>query len=171
MKRLILVLALAAVALTGVFAKSVKTDGLALGVEWGGNYGFVNGLGAFGNNAAITFKLPSLPPMFGVSMAVGGSALGVGLTADWWSYRAALATGSIDVFMYVGPGIYANLVLGSSFNLDAGLRIPVGFQFYVLQPLELFIEPALAIGVGGIGNSLRIPTVGIQLQVGARFWF
>lgn len=168
MKKFLIAAAFAAGMATSAFAAHSSMEGLALGVEWRGDYVF--GGNSFANGAAFTFKLPGIPPVFGLSFYIG-NAFSMGLTADWWLWKPTLASGAIDVCLYVGPGLYGQVLLGSTFNLDLGLRIPVGLQLWVLQPLELFIEIAPAIGVGGIGGTISFPRVTLQSAVGLRFWF
>ena len=69
--------------------------------------------------------------------------------------------------LYVGPGLYT--VIGSNV-FDLGVRVPVGIHMYVIDPLELFLEIAPALGVG-LSGGFEFPRFDVQGAVGFRFWF
>jgi len=123
------------------------------------------GNGAYG--AALSLKLDSFPPVMGISARFSGGTFNLGLTADWWMYHAPLV-GILS--LYVGPGGYLSLGIGGgTANLDIGARVPVGLQIFPLEPLELFLEVAPAIGLAL--NPFNFPTFGLQGALGFRFWF
>ena len=69
--------------------------------------------------------------------------------------------------LYIGPGLYAQI--GST--MAFGVRVPIGVQAFVLDPLVLFLEFAPALGTGLANGEINIPTFGIQGALGFRFWF
>ena len=154
-KVLLLVLALLLIASTRSFAIGV-----------GGAFNF-SPLGSTPyNGAALSLKMNDLP-LLGISASASTNQFNIGLTADWWMYNEPLA-GILN--LYAGLGGYASVGIGSSTNLDIGARIPVGLNIFVIDPLELFLEVAPAIGVR-VGDNFHFPTWGFQSAIGFRFWF
>ncbi len=118
--------------------------------------------------AALSIKLDQLDPILGISLSKGENNFNFGLTADWWMYRAPLV-GIIK--LYIGPGGYINVANANDNTLiDLGLRIPVGFQIFLIDPLELFIEFAPRVGVQ-LSDPITFPSWGVQGAFGFRFWF
>ena len=111
----------------------------------------------------LSLKLDEFPAVFGLGVSIG-SSIRIGATADWWLWGMDL--GDI-LYLYVGPGLYARI--GGGF--DVGARVPVGLQFWVIDPLELFLEVAPAIGISLIGGALDFPDFKLQSSLGFRFWF
>lgn len=122
------------------------------------------GGGAYG--AALSLKLDDFEPVMGISARAAGGTFNLGVTADWWMYHEPLA-GIIS--LYVGPGGYLSLGLGDATSFDIGARVPVGLQVFPIDPLEVFVELAPAIGVAL--SPFNFPTFGIQAAFGFRFWF
>ena len=121
--------------------------------------------GAVGPGALLSFSPEGYPLVFGAGTSFGGGSFSLGATADWWLYYADL----VDFLsLYVGPGAYFDLSLGNeNANLGLGMRIPVGLQAWVIDPLELFLELAPTFGLkGGV-----FPAFGVQTAIGFRFWF
>ena len=76
--------------------------------------------------AALSVKLDQLEPIVGISFSSGDNSFSLGLTADWWLYRAPLI-GFINI--YAGPGPYVNVANANDETIvDLGLSISVGFQ-------------------------------------------
>ena len=68
-------------------------------------------------------------------------------------------------------GLFVNVASANSDPLvDLGLRIPVGFQVFPLDPLELFLEFAPSVGVQ-FSNPVTFPNWSVQGAFGFRFWF
>ena len=157
----------------GAYAAHNNMNGLALGIGFRGDYIFASGgAGAPGYGPTFMFKIPGFPPMFGLSFNLSSTVFNLGVTADWWLFKPTLATGAVDLCLYIGPGLYGSFTFASSYaNIGLGLRIPVGLQLFIIEPLEIFFELAPAIGVGGIGQTIYFPAWGIQGNLGFRFWF
>ena len=118
--------------------------------------------------AALSVKLDQLEPILGMSFSSGEDSFSLGLTADWWMYRSPLI-GIINI--YAGPGFFMNVANANDDTLvDLGLRIPVGFQVFPLDPLELFLEFAPSVGVQ-FSNPVTFPNWSVQGAFGFRFWF
>ncbi len=144
-----------------LFAVALGTSG-ASAAAIGGEFssGVVGGLP---NAAMVTFKLDHLP-VIGIGLSIGGSSSAVSVTADWWLYHQALGG---PFYLYIGPGLFADEVNGS---VSAGGRLPIGLQYFVIKPVELFAEVAPTLGVT-LGNVVQFPTWGVQGSLGFRYWF
>jgi hypothetical protein len=113
--------------------------------------------------AALCVKFPSLPIMFGFSAIFGYYYTTIGVTVDWWAFQTHLV-GPVD--LYIGPGLFLLIDTSPYGYVDGGLRIPVGFQIFIVPAFEIFLEPALAIHVMPV-----LPTFGFMASIGLRFWF
>ncbi|MBN1686001.1 MAG: hypothetical protein JW852_05065 [Spirochaetales bacterium] len=151
-KRILLIILLAAIAVAPAFS-------FGIGGAFGLNFG-----GSLGTSGMLSVKFDEYPAVFGLGARFGYDWFNIGITADWWLYETNLVE-MLD--LYVGPGLYA--VLGSGV-FDLGLRVPVGIHMFVIDPLELFLELAPAIGIG-LSPELRFPQFDIQGAIGFRFWF
>lgn len=132
---------------------------------------FTAPIGSSGVNpgAELSFKLDNAPYVFGLGVYASNGNFHIGATADLW-----MAQGKLIDFLnyYVGPGLYAGLSSASNVTvIDAGLRIPVGINAFLLNnKLEFFFELAPALGLA-TGSVFQFPTFGIQTALGFRFWF
>jgi hypothetical protein len=145
----IAILAVVLVLLTATSAFSLGL-GLAFGLDPVGN---------LPSNVMFSAKFDQLPFLMGLAFSFQ-EPFRFGFTADWWMVHEPLV-GIVNV--YVGPGLYAG-VTGEL--IDFGLRIPIGFNLYPIDVLELFLEIAPAIAF-----LPTFPNVGIQAAFGFRFWF
>jgi len=140
-------------------------EGFAIGVA--GTFGVTNFLEQTGGlpGFIVLFKLPSIPVMFGGGARIGENDTIIFIKADWWMVSEQL----VDMlYIYAGPGVFCLI----SQSVDIGLRIPVGFRIFPIDIFEIYVEPALTIGIGNIGGDpMDIPTVGFQGELGIRFWF
>jgi len=151
-KRVLLFVLLAVLATAPAFS-------FGIGGAFGLNFG-----GSFGTSGMLSVKFDDFPAVLGVGARFGYGGFIIGVTADWWLYETNLVE-MLD--LYVGPGLYA--VIGSGV-FDLGLRVPVGIHMFVIDPLELFLEIAPAIGVG-LSPGFYFPRWDIQGAIGFRFWF
>ena len=142
------------------FGASSAVHSLGLGLSFGGRgaFGGTRGFGAA--NTMLSLKLDNQDFLLGIGADQNS---GLAATADWWLVQKPLE-GIINY--YAGPGGYLGI---SSNSVDAGLRIPFGLNIYPIDPLELFVEIAPAIGVNI--DPFRFPTFGWQTALGFRFWF
>lgn len=155
MKRLVLAL--------GLTLGLVATSASALAI--GGAFS-VGVLGGLPSSAMLSVKLDNVAPVLGLGVSVGGGTMHIGATADWWLYHTALGG---PFWLYLGPGGYVDVQTGSTATIGLGLRLPIGLQFFVLKPLELFLEVAPRAGL--TFNPTQFPVWGIQGALGFRFWF
>jgi hypothetical protein len=155
MKKIVIIIVLFASLVTG----NVFGSGWAIG----GDFAFNWSNSAYATGAALCVKFPQLPVMFGFSANLA-TPLVVGITADWWLFQSHLV-GPVEV--YIGPGLFLGFNTGGG-NGSArfGIRIPVGFQIFIVKAFEIFIEPAVSIELVP-----TLPEFGIQAALGFRFWF
>lgn len=128
----------------------------------GGAFGL--NLNGFGSSGLLSVKFDEFPAVFGLGAHISSGGFRATITADWWLYQTNLVE-MLD--LYVGPGLFVDL--GSNV-FDLGVRVPVGIHMFVIDPLELFLELAPALGFI-LAPSFDFPTWGIQGAVGFRFWF
>ena len=158
MKKATLILALSLiVSVVPVFSFGI---GAAFGVD-----GALGVDGTVGPGALLSFRLDSYPAVFGLGFSTGGGSFSLGATADWWLYNASLIS---ILSLYVGPGVYLDLnIYDGNVAFGAGVRVPVGLQAWIIEPLELFFEVAPTFGL----KNGDFPAFGVQGAVGFRFWF
>ena len=135
----------------------------AFSIGIGGAFG-LDIAGTVGPGAMLSFHLDTYPAVFGLGFSVGDGDLRVGATADWWLYHTELVS---ILALYLGPGIWVDLELGDSASVGLGLRVPIGLQAWIIDPLELFLEIA---PIAGFKNG-KFPAFGVQGAFGFRFWF
>ncbi len=166
-------------------AFSQYASGDAVGASLGG--GTLSGI-------SFTGKLESIDIIWGAGLGYSGGNLGIGITADHWMLHNYLGrVGQADVHFYLGPGVDLEVLLGSAFALDAGIRMPVGASWLVdspgWEPWEIFTEFAVGLNVIGFWTSdayttmtlLGLPlgqeipfnvfnTLDLGFSVGFRYW-
>ncbi len=154
MKRIILIALLIVVLATGT------ASAMALGLSFG-----VQPLGGLpGSNVMLSARFDGMPFLMGLGFSVGQEQFALGFTGDYIMYRTNLVN---FLNLYAGPGFFIG-VGGNAFN--AGLRIPVALYVMPIDPLELFVELAPAIGAR-FGNPITFPAIDIHGAFGFRFHF
>jgi hypothetical protein len=156
MKKKALILAL-------IIALAAGANAFAYRAAIGGEFSMEIGEG-LPNSALLSFRMPGLPPVFGLGLTVGEKTASFALLADWWLYQGSLVG---PLGLYIGPGVFLGI---SSDDATFGLRIPVGLNIYPIQPLELFAEFAPAVTFLA-PQGVSIPAWGVQAGFGFRFWF
>jgi hypothetical protein len=154
------------------FALAQYKDGAALGVQGNGGYSTFSGVGG----PAISFKIPQLPIMWGVSFGFSTYNFSLGVTADWWFINNNIE--DIPLSWYVGAGIFGGAFSSSGYwNMAIGGRVPVGLQFWLFElidelpnKLEIFIEAAPALGIY-FGSQQAGLAFTINGSLGVRWWF
>src|SRR5574344_499305 len=123
-----------------------------------------------GYGGSITFKLSSLPCVFAADLDLsGGNLNAIGLTADWWLKNPKL-TGLFHY--YYGPG-FAAAFYPSASNAFVGLRLVVGANIFVIDPLEFYLQAAWQPGIyfGSNGIGVNDWWKSFPVNFGFRFWF
>ena len=100
--------------------------------------------------------------MFGLSASFDDPMV-IGITADWWLFQTHLVG---PVRLYIGPGLFLRISTAEGSDPYFGIRVPFGFQIFIVKAFEIFLEPALAVQIFP-----DFPTFGLQACVGLRFWF
>jgi len=121
---------------------------------------------------ALNVAAPFLPgTILGISGTADEDGYNFGLYNDWWLYNEMLAG---PISLYLGPGFYVTVTGTTGDNgeisPDAGIRMPIGFQFFPIAPIELFFELVPTVGAQ-ISPTFKFPVFGIQGGLGIRFWF
>ncbi len=153
MKRIVLITLLILVLATGT------ASAMALGLSFG-----VQPLGGLpGSNVMLSARFDGMPFLMGLGFSVGQDTFALGFTGDYIMYRTNLVN---FLNLYAGPGFF----LGLAGDVSAGLRIPVALYIMPIDPLELFLEFAPAIGAT-FSDPVTFPAFGLQGAFGFRFHF
>jgi len=150
---------------TLVLLLGLSATGFAQSKGWalGGAFAFDwAGSNAYPTRAALVVKFPGLPIMFGFSANFEDPVV-VGVTADWWLFTTHLVG---PVNLYLGPGLFLRFATEGGTDPVFGIRIPIGFQIYIVKAFEIFLEPAVAIEL-----LPTLPDFSLQAALGFRFWF
>ena len=149
------------------FATTVLSASQAFGFGVGAEFTAPYTASGVGEGVAMTFKLDKVPYLFALGASGNANGVHIGFTADYW-----MAEGKLIDFLswYAGPGLFLDVNTGGEAGIDAGLRIPVGLNTFLLnKKFELFLELAPAFGLSV--NPFHFPTFGLQNALGFRFWF
>jgi hypothetical protein len=187
MKKIVLVIALAAILATGtVFAD--HPGGLGIGLVGGFGWGGFNGEGAYG----LSLKFPGIPIFWALNLGGGSDYFRIGLTGDNYIIDQAIAP-DIGLNWFFGVGGFFNFynrtdenTFGkwSRTNFNLGVRVPVGLSWQPVNLLEIFLDiaPSLGLYVDGayksktaLGEKEHKGDVGffwgLPLEIGIRLWF
>lgn len=146
---------------TGSFAASSK---VGIGVQ-GGYVATSNGYG----HAALTFKIPKVPPVFAVNAGIwGGQLHRLGATADFWLGNPNI-TGALNFFYGPGLAVGATFNTNQPFGVYVGGRFVVGLNAYIVDFLEVYVQAAAQLGIDTTNSNIF--DWGIPLNAGIRFWF
>jgi hypothetical protein len=190
MKRVVLVLALAAIIATGT-AFADHPEGFGIGLV--GQY---SSWGFGGQGGGLSLKIPGVPIYWGINAVIGGNSIGAGITGDVYVIDQNL-NGPFNWFFGVGGYFtFSSWSYAASYSyaaysatyMDGGVRAPVGISFQPTELLEIFIDIAPSIGVNifsGYTRKTNYPlyndddTVsgsvglgwGAPVEIGIRLWF
>ena len=172
MKKIIVVIIIGLLVNAAVFAQH---DGLGIGVVGGGAGSFREGYG----NLGLSLKIPGIPIFWGIYGNFLDNYPGIGITGDYYfidsNFVSSRLTGddgsyyNLRLDWYFGAGFFFNLYSGKSDNyVNLGARLPIGIAWFIIRPLELFVELAPDIGFTNIGdNPLHL---GWSARIGLRYW-
>ena len=186
MKKLVLVLLLAALMSAGAFAQHPDGWGVGLGFSFGGNWR------ESGTDSGLTLylKAPKLPIYWGINANLfdwefgNPSFFGFRVTGDYlFIDRALVPDAKLGWFLGVGGYVgfwrysFDSAWVDYSYSLfDVGVRVPVGLYWMPLDFLEVFLDIAPSLGfynrsVSGTGLESRSGLGGgWQGDFGIRFW-
>ena len=187
LRRIVLsvILALALITTVPTQAQAAYADGAAIGVAFMGGFPAQASLG-------LTGQFNGVPLMFGLTGRIlftdNYQHFGIGFTMDWWGLKIPLLQDSVGIHFYLGPGLGLSADFGSKYwNINAALRVPIGFSFIFAKNWEVFVElapsiNALSVGSGGFrllgiyigdgGSGWAFDSFfGFAGQLGFRYWF
>jgi hypothetical protein len=123
-----------------------------------------------GVGAMVALHIPKIPLHFGIGLASlqDFTNPAVTLSVDYWLMHRHL----FSIFeLYVGLGLYGAMAFDPSWY-EAGLRLPIGLQAWVLKNelLEVFLEAAPA-WVPLVDSDFDAVNFQAQAALGFRFWF
>jgi hypothetical protein len=95
-----------------------------------------NGTGA-GGGLGLTLRFGTFP-VIGLEWNFVNQMSTIGGSLDWWFWNPAI----VEAFsFYIGAGGYASVTtINPVSTLNIGARLPLGLQFFPIDPLEIFLE-------------------------------
>jgi hypothetical protein len=120
--------------------------------------------------AMLALHIPGIPLYFGIGVASLQDFTNPALTlnVDYWLMHRHL----VSIFeLYVGLGLHGAMAFDPSWY-EAGLRLPIGLQAWVLKNelLEVFLEAAPA-WVPLVDGDFDAVNFQAQVALGFRLWF
>ena len=178
MKKLVLVIALAAILATGT-AFADHPSGFGIGLV--GNYGFGGYAGAGGG---LSLKIPGIPIYWAVKLAGGSysgySSFGLGVTGDSYITDKCIAPQAFLHFFWGLGGFFDFYSFSYKYDyaswgrtdLDFGLRVPIGLSFQPIKLLEFFLDVAPSFGLGMTGGyKYKNKVLGTEISEDPAFGF
>lgn len=157
----ILTLALMLASAPGLFAFGIglQADGNA------GGSGFTPGV-------SLTLKTDKIPLVFALNWNIQDSVQTFGLTGDYWLLNKSITrVGDGSLNWFFGLGFFTNMTFANNFNMNAGIRVPVGLNMFIIDNvLEPYIQIAPSFGVRVV-PSLGVGNVFFPISAGFRVWF
>ena len=144
---------------------------VAVGVQCSWFPRFTNeGIHVTESEAAITFKIPSVPIIFSTDVILDGYKFeGLQLAGDWWFKNKSLK-GELYYYYGLGGAVSVRFPNLSFYDFEIGARGVAGLNIYIYEPLEVYIQcalqPSLAVYSDRLGFSMPTP-----LSLGLRYWF
>jgi hypothetical protein len=177
MKKLILVLIIGLLLGTAAFADH---EGFGIGIVGGGGW---SGVGA--GYPGLSLKIPSIPIFWGFYIPIIRDGFSTGITADYYIFDSNLVstefTNEDGIYKfkldwYFGVGFFFNMYSWpDDFNLDLGLRLPIGLSWHIIRQIELFfgVNPGIGFWIGDYERHYMLSLVHFSIggEIGLRFWF
>ena len=142
MKKIVLVIALAAILATGtVFAD--HPGGLGIGI-----------VGFYPGGVGLSLKIPSVPIYWGISAAFGSDYFGADVSGDYYIVDSKLVP-AIGLNGFIGLGAFFSFHdysredwtdYSRTFTAFGG-RIPIGLSWQPVKLLEIFFDVAPSLGL------------------------
>jgi hypothetical protein len=172
MKKLVLTLVLLMILSVSAFAGHPSGWGIGIVGQYNlGWDGFDSALGA-----ALSLKTPKIPLYWGINLNMRNNYFSSTLTGDYYFLDSTLVN-DVNFGCYVGIGFYAGFYhVGGDNNyngLGAGARLPIGIYIIPVKFFEVFLDVAPSLGLGfnfGDEFEIKIPSGGLGLDIGFRFW-
>ncbi|MDR0731499.1 MAG: hypothetical protein LBF63_07505 [Treponema sp.] len=135
---------------------------LGLGIFGGGG-----GTTAAHGNLGLSLKLSSLPLFWGIT-AYFGDPFSLNVSADLYLIDDDLTRdGSFDLDWFLGIGGFGHFVIGDSFSVALGARVPIGLSWHIINSLELFADVVPGLGISLQGAPLYFDW---GAELGLRLW-
>jgi opacity protein-like surface antigen len=173
MKKILIVIALAAILATGT-AFADHPQGFGIGVVGGYFGGWESGRDYTGG-AALSLKLSGLPIYWAVRLNFAGSFagmfnnyFGLNVSGDYYFMDRALIGNFLH--WYLGLGAYVSMLFTDPMYIGVGARVPIGLSIQLFNFLEIFAELPLTLGVT-VSPGFHFPDGGWGASVGVRLWF
>jgi len=164
MKKVLLVIALAAIIATGT-AFADHPSGFGIGVQ-GGYSGAWGGAG-FGGGA-LSLKLPGIPIFWAIRADIMDGSFGLGISGDYYFIDARIAG---PLHWYLGAGFGLGFSISDSFfGLGLSARLPIGLSIQPIPLLEIFLQAVPSLGVSVVPE-FHFPYGGWGGDLGIRLWF
>ncbi|HTX73501.1 MAG TPA: hypothetical protein VMC79_11795 [Rectinemataceae bacterium] len=142
----------------GLCAGSAAFAAGPAGLSAVGIYGAVGtNAGALSGATGLSFKFGSFP-VLGLTYNFTGNTFGASI--DYYVIDAQGLGSSLSYFL--GVGGYVGIGGG---DFTAGLRVPLGLQFWPIKKLELYLSPVVSVPL------LPAPSVGVGAEFGLRVHF
>ena len=173
MKKVLLVLLLAAVLTTGTaFADDPRPDGFGIGVfgGWGGGWQGGGGSGNFG------LALHAADIYWGINLGIRPNWFNIGVSGDFITLLGGNIAGPfgwyIDVGLYAGIGIWNPDHGDGGVALDFGARLPIGLNLN-LQVVDFWLAfiPRIGLNIGLYDHGGLSLGGGWGPEFGIRVWF
>jgi hypothetical protein len=166
MKKVVLVLVLAAIIATGTaFADHPKSFGI--GVQGGTSSSWEGG--GYYNGAALSLKLPSMPVFWAIRLDVWSDYFHLNVSGDQYLIDSMLIS-NIGLNWYLGVGLGAGIGLGDPLAFGVSARLPIGLSWQPIPLLEVFLQVVPHLGVA-ILPDFHFPYGGWGGDIGIRLWF
>ena len=171
MKRVLLVLVIAAVLATGTaFAGDPRPDGLGIGVVAGYGGGWSGGGGS--SNVGLALHLSDI--YWGINLGLGENHFALSVTGDFMTLTGGNISGPFG--WYIDLGLYGGLGLATAgdnanLSLNFGARLPIGLNLN-FKPIDIWLAVVPRIGVDlniGHGDFLNLGG-GWGSEFGIRLW-
>jgi len=143
-----------------------RAHGFGLGVQFNFSAGSI-----FAPGAALLIS-PSDSTHLALNWYLEKNISIIGFTLDAVPLTLPITSGSVGTFNFtLGVGLFTNLVFTEKFGFNAGLRVPVGFNFMFGKNIfEIFTHVAPSFGVNFL-PSLGLSKPFFPIALGARIWF
>jgi hypothetical protein len=179
MKKLLLILFAGLLVSAAAFADH-PADQWGIGPTGGASIS-IHDSGLFYSNLGLSLKAPAIPVFWGIYSNLSFWVMGAGVTGDYYiieknivDTEATNESGSYDLKLdwFLGVGGFFDFCMwngGDYAYFDAGVRVPGGVSWHIIEPIELSVGVAACLGVTNWGEEFRFHFA-VPMEVSVRFW-
>jgi len=179
MKKMIGALFLGLLISAGAFADH-PGDKWAIGPMSGFSFGIYD-YGRY-TNLGLSLKAPVVPIFWGIYSNLSQWGIGAGITGDFYILDKSIVdtqatnedgTYHLKLDWFLGVGGFFNFFVwdwGSYNFFNAGVRVPAGVSWHIIEPLELSIGMTPSLGITNWNKKYRFDFT-IPLEISFRYWF